>query len=61
MLIYWFTGLALMLVIEGITPFLFPTLWRETLRKLTLLSDGQIRSLGITAMISGLLVLYWIK
>jgi len=61
MLTYWLTGLALMLVIEGIMPFLFPTLWRDVLRKLVLLSDRQIRFFGITAMLSGLLLLYWVK
>ena len=61
MLTYWLTGLALMLIIEGIMPFLFPALWRDAFRKLVLLSDGQIRFLGITAMLSGLLLLYWVK
>ena len=61
MLDYWLLGLAMMLVIEGLLPFLFPDLWRETFRKLVLLSDGQLRFAGITAMISGLLLLYWIK
>ncbi len=61
MLTYLFIGLALMLVIEGIMPFLFPALWREALRKLVLFSDGQIRFLGLTAMLSGLLLLYWVK
>ena len=61
MLDYWLLGLAMMLVIEGLLPFLFPELWRETFRKLVLLSDGQLRFAGITAMISGLLLLYWIK
>jgi uncharacterized protein YjeT (DUF2065 family) len=61
MLTYWLTGLALMLVIEGIMPFLFPASWRDALRKLTVLSDGQIRFFGITAMLSGLLLLYWVK
>ena len=61
MLDYWLLGLAMMLVIEGLLPFLFPDLWRETFRKLLLLSDGQLRFSGITAMISGLLLLYWIK
>jgi uncharacterized protein YjeT (DUF2065 family) len=61
MLTYWLTGLALMLVIEGIMPFLFPASWRDALRKLAILSDGQIRFFGITAMLSGLLLLYWVK
>ncbi|CAH1199105.1 conserved hypothetical protein [Candidatus Nitrotoga sp. BS] len=61
MLTYWLIGLALMLVIEGIMPFLFPAVWREALRKLVLFTDKQIRFFGITAMLSGLLLLYWVK
>ena len=61
MLTYWLTGLALMLVIEGILPFLFPAVWRETFRKLLLLTDAQLRFIGISAMLSGLLLLYWAK
>ncbi len=34
---------ALMLVIEGLLPFLIPGVWRETFRKLTEIDDGQIR------------------
>ena len=59
MLTYWLSGLALMLVIEGIMPFLFPALWREAFRKLLLLTDAQLRFMGLTAMLSGLLLLYW--
>jgi len=36
-------ALALMLVIEGLLPFLAPKLWRETFRRLLQLTDGQIR------------------
>jgi uncharacterized protein len=58
---YWLLGLAMMLVIEGIVPFLLPDLWRETFRKLVTLSDGQLRFIGITSMLSGIILLYWIK
>jgi uncharacterized protein len=58
---YWLLGLAMMLVIEGMLPFVLPELWRETFRKLVTLSDGQLRFVGITAMLAGLLLLYWIK
>ena len=61
MLNFWLTGLALMLVIEGIMPFMFPSLWREAFQKLLLLSDGQLRFSGITAMLCGLLLLYWVQ
>jgi uncharacterized protein YjeT (DUF2065 family) len=58
---YWLLGLAMMLVIEGVIPFVLPELWRETFRKLVTLSDGQLRFVGITAMLAGLLLIYWIK
>jgi uncharacterized protein YjeT (DUF2065 family) len=58
---YWLIGLALMLVIEGIMPFLFPVMWRDTFRRLVLLSDGQIRFIGISSMLAGLLLLYLVK
>ena len=52
------TAFALMLVIEGVLPFLVPTLWRETFRRLTEMTDGQIRFIGLTSMLAGLLLLY---
>ena len=55
------TAFALMLVIEGILPFLMPGLWRETFRRLTELSDGQIRFIGLTSMLAGLLLLYIVR
>lgn len=58
---YWLAALALMLVFEGILPFVFPRVWRETLSKLAQLHDGQIRFLGLTLMLSGLLLVYWVK
>jgi uncharacterized protein len=58
---YWLLGLAMMLVIEGMLPFVLPGLWRESFRKLVMLTDGQLRFVGITAMLCGLLLLYWIN
>lgn len=46
-----------MLVIEGVLPFLAPKLWRETFRRLSELADGQIRFLGLTSLVVGVLVL----
>ena len=51
------TALALMLVLEGLLPFLAPRLWRETFARLMQLSDGQIRFFGLTSMIAGLILL----
>jgi uncharacterized protein YjeT (DUF2065 family) len=55
------TSFALMLVIEGVLPFLMPGLWRQTFRKLTEMSDGQIRFIGLTSMLAGLLLLYIVR
>ena len=55
------TAFALLLVIEGVLPFLVPGLWRDTFRKLTEMSDGQIRFIGLTSMLAGLLLLYFAR
>jgi uncharacterized protein YjeT (DUF2065 family) len=54
-------ALALMLILEGVLPFLAPNLWRETFRKITQMSDGQIRFVGLSSMLVGLLLLLWIR
>ena len=48
---------GLVLVIEGIMPFVAPGQWREMLRKVATLADGQIRFFGLSLMIVGLFVL----
>ena len=48
---------ALMLLLEGALPFLAPAAWRETFRRLTQLTDGQIRFLGLASMSVGLILL----
>ena len=48
---------ALMLLLEGVMPFLAPAAWRETFRRLTQLTDGQIRFLGLASMLIGLILL----
>ncbi len=48
---------ALMLVFEGIMPFVAPVAWRETFRRLVQFSDGQIRFVGLTSMLVGLVLL----
>ena len=55
------TAFALMLVIEGVLPFIVPALWRDTFRRLTEMSDGQIRFIGLTSMLAGLLLLFIVR
>ena len=47
-------ALGLMLVIEGVLPFVAPRLWRDTFRRATELNDGQLRFVGLTSMIIGM-------
>ncbi len=54
-------ALALMLILEGVLPFLAPQLWRDTFRKITQMSDGQIRFVGLSSMLVGLLLLLWAR
>jgi uncharacterized protein YjeT (DUF2065 family) len=53
-------GLALMLVFEGLLPFLAPQAWRETFARLIALQDHQLRFIGLTSMIIGVLLLFWV-
>lgn len=48
---------ALMLVLEGVLPFIAPTVWRDTFRRLLQFSDGQIRFVGLASMLAGLILL----
>ena len=55
-------ALALVLVVEGLMPFVAPRAWRETFRKLTEMSDGQIRFIGLASIalaLGGFLVLHY--
>jgi uncharacterized protein YjeT (DUF2065 family) len=56
-----FAALALMLVVEGLLPFLSPRSWRSVFERATRMTDGQIRFLGLTSMIAGvaMLLLFW--
>jgi uncharacterized protein YjeT (DUF2065 family) len=53
-------ALCLVLVLEGILPFLSPRGWRSTLWQLIRLSDRQLRIMGLTSMLLGVALLYWL-
>ncbi len=55
----WLLGaLALMLVLEGLLPFLHPAAWRRVFESALQLSDGQIRFLGLASLVLGVLLLW---
>jgi uncharacterized protein YjeT (DUF2065 family) len=47
-------ALAMMLVLEGLLPLASPASWREMFRKVSELTDGQIRFFGLAAVLAGL-------
>ncbi len=51
-------ALALLLVIEGILPFLHPGGVRRLLAAVNELRDAQLRFAGLTSMLLGLALLY---
>ena len=51
--------MALVLVIEGLLPFLSPTSWRRMFQQILQLQDGQIRFFGLISIVIGL-VLIWV-
>ncbi|HEY7787051.1 MAG TPA: DUF2065 domain-containing protein [Casimicrobiaceae bacterium] len=52
------TALALLLILEGLLPLAAPRIWREGFRRLTELTDGQLRFIGMICVAIGLLGLY---
>lgn len=49
---------CLMLVLEGIIPFLYPTRWRRLVASMALVNDRQLRSMGLVSMALGVGLLY---
>ncbi len=54
-------AVALMLVFEGLLPFVSPAQWRSVVERIARLHDGQIRFIGLSSMLVGLalLLLFW--
>jgi uncharacterized protein YjeT (DUF2065 family) len=52
-----FAAFALMLVLEGVLPFIAPAVWRDTFRRLVQFTDGQIRFIGLASMLAGIIFL----
>lgn len=54
-----FGAFALMLVVEGLLPFVSPARWRGVFERAMRMSDGQIRFVGLCSLIAGLAMLYF--
>ncbi len=51
------SALALVLILEGVLPFVAPNMWLATFLRLTRLTDGQLRFVGLFAILVGMLAL----
>jgi uncharacterized protein YjeT (DUF2065 family) len=53
-------ALALVLVLEGLLPFVAPGAWRRMFEQVLQLDDGQIRFFGLCAIVAGLGLMAWL-
>ncbi len=51
------SALGLVLVIEGLLPLASPARWRESMRRIGEMRDGQLRFMGLVAVLLGLVLL----
>jgi len=56
-----FIAFALLLVIEGIMPFINPNAWRKALETTSKLNNNTVRLIGFLSMMSGVILLYLIQ
>ena len=52
------TALGLMLIFEGLLPFIAPQAWRESFKRMIALKDGQLRFMGRISIVGGLLLMF---
>ena len=58
--VFW-SALALVLVIEGLLPFISPGGWRRGFGQLMQLRDGQLRFFGLFCILAGLALLWLVS
>lgn len=52
---------CLVLILEGVLPFLYPQRWRLLVAKLAAIDDNSLRWMGLASMLTGTLALYFIS
>ena len=56
-----FAAMALVLVIEGMLPFLKPDVWRETMGRIAGQPNNALRLMGLMSMLMGVVLLYMVR
>ncbi|MFT5710566.1 MAG: hypothetical protein ACI8QT_001263 [Halioglobus sp.] len=54
-------AIALVLIIEGLMPFISPNRWRNMLEAVGQMEDRVIRNIGLSSMLLGVAILYWVN
>jgi len=55
------TALCLVLIIEGVLPFLYPARWRALAQSLSDVDDKTMRVMGFASMLIGTTLLYLVR
>jgi uncharacterized protein len=53
-------ALAVVLIIEGLFPFASPQAWKHAFLAIMQLDDGQVRFVGLSCIVLGTLLLWWL-
>jgi uncharacterized protein len=54
-------ALGLLLVLEGIAPFLYPQGMKRAFARLLTLKDRELRFAGLGSMLVGVIILFWVR
>lgn len=52
---------ALVLVLEGMMPFLSPERWKEVMARILQMGNGAVRVVGLFSMLAGAFLLYLVR
>lgn len=55
------TALCLMLIFEGVVPFLQPRGWQRALARVAQCHPGAVRLVALASMVLGLTLLHWVR
>jgi uncharacterized protein YjeT (DUF2065 family) len=55
------TALELVLIIEGMVPFVGPRKYRQIVAQMAMLSDNHLRTVGLVVMIAGVVLLFVVR
>jgi len=56
-----FAALALVMIIEGLIPFINPQGYKNTMQQLTAMPESTLRSIGFGLMLVGAVCLYFVR